>query len=321
MIRRLGKAVAASAVGWPVTARVARGKGITVLMYHRIEGAGEAFSGPGRERFREQMRWVRRRCAPIAPEEFRPVLEGRQRTARPAVLVTFDDGYRDFHDHAYPVLQELRIPAVVFLATGVVDRGGLIWTDSVGWAVHHSRRPIVKLPWNGSSRVLSSSSERDACAGVCKAFLKSVPDAERTRWLAELFAALDVDPKDGSAGRQMLNWDEVRATMEYARFGGHTHTHPILSQVGAREAEEEIRLCRDRIRDETGQVPRYFAYPNGRAQDFSEETKGILRRCGFELAFSTIEGIHQRGMDCYAIRRQPTGGRTIGDFAWLVAGH
>jgi peptidoglycan/xylan/chitin deacetylase (PgdA/CDA1 family) len=321
MIRRLGKALAASAVGWPVTARVARGNGITVLMYHRIRDEEEVFSGPGIERFRKQMLWVRHRCTPIAPEEFLPVLEGQQRTPRPAVLVTFDDGYRDFHDHAYPVLQELRIPTVVFLATGVVDRGGLIWTDSVGWAVHRSRRPIVRLPWDGRSQALASMPSRDECAGACKAFLKNVPDAERTRWLAELFAALDVDPQDGSAGRQMLNWDEVRATMEYTRYGGHTHTHPILSQVGVREAEEEIRLCRDRIGDETGQVPRYFAYPNGRAQDFTEDTKGILRRCGFELAFSTIEGIHQRGMDCYAIRRQPTGGRTIGDFAWLVAGH
>jgi peptidoglycan/xylan/chitin deacetylase (PgdA/CDA1 family) len=235
--------------------------------------------------------------------------------------VTFDDGYRDYHDQAYPVLHELRIPAVVFLATAFVDRGGLIWTDAVNWAVHRSRRPYAELPWDGSRQALTSVPERDACVDASKAFLKNVSDAERTWWLAELLVALEVDPQDGAAGRQMLNWDEVRATMEYTRYGGHTHTHPILSQVGAREAEEEIRSCRDRIRAETGQAPRYFAYPNGRAQDFTEETKGILQRCGFELAFSTIEGIHQRGMDCYAIRRQPTGGRTIGDFAWLVAGH
>ncbi len=321
MVRRLGKALAASPLGWPVAARVARADGVSVLMYHRIHDGGGPLAGPGVGRFRAQMRWLARRCTPIAPEEFLPVLEGRQRTPRPAVLVTFDDGYRDFHDYAYPVLQELRIPCVVFLATAFIDRGGLIWTDAVTWAVHRSRRPIVRLPWSGHSQALASAPEREACARACTAFLKGVPDAQRTRWLAELFTALDVDPQDGSAGRQMLNWDEVRATREHARYGGHTHTHPILARVDAREAEQEIRLCRDRIRDETGQAPRYFAYPNGRAQDFSEDTKAILQRYGFELAFSTIEGIHRPGMDPYAIRRQPTGGRTLGDFAWLVAGH
>jgi hypothetical protein len=47
----------------------------------------------------------------------------------------------------------------------------------------------------------------------------------------------------------------------------------------------------------------------------------LLQRHGFEMGFSTIEGVHQPGMDRYAIRRQPTGAASIGDFAWLVAGN
>jgi peptidoglycan/xylan/chitin deacetylase (PgdA/CDA1 family) len=112
----------------------------------------------------------------------------------------------------------------------------------------------------------------------------------------------------------------VRATIGLTRYGGHTHTHPILSQVDGERAEREIRVCHERITAETGVAPRYFAYPNGRAQDFSDETKAILRRCGYELAFSTIEGLHAPGMDPYAIRRQPTRAARLADYAWLVAG-
>jgi peptidoglycan/xylan/chitin deacetylase (PgdA/CDA1 family) len=135
-----------------------------------------------------------------------------------------------------------------------------------------------------------------------------------------LFDELGVDSQDGGAGRQMLSWAEVRATIGLTRYGGHTHTHPILSQVSGERAEREIRLCHERIAAETGIAPRFFAYPNGRAQDFGDETKAILRRFGYELAFSTIEGLHAPGMDRYAIRRQPTGSTRLEDFAWLVAG-
>lgn len=320
IIRKTIKTIAASPGAWPVVARVVRGEGITTLMYHRIQADGNGFQGPGVDTFREQMRWLKAECMPVHPDQFVEVLQGR-RTRRPAVLVTFDDGYRDYHDHVYPVLKELEIPAVVFLATRFVDEGGMIWTDAVTWAVHHSPVSEVDLPWPGGSRFdLSAPGGRRTCVDACKAFLKNIGDEERNRWQEQLFQVLAVDPLGEGPGRQMLNWDEVRATMEYTTYGGHTHTHPILSRVDSLVAEREIRKCRDRIREETGVSPRYFAYPNGRAQDFTEETKNILQREGFELAFSTVEGIQRRGMDPFAIRRQPTGARTIGDFAWLVAG-
>lgn len=85
----------------------------------------------------------------------------------------------------------------------------------------------------------------------------------------QLFNILGVDPNSSNIQRQMLTWDEVRATMKLTYFGGHTHTHPILSQLDSQSAEDEIRTCRDRIYQETGITPRYFAYPNGRAIDFS----------------------------------------------------
>ena len=44
----------------------------------------------------------------------------------------------------------------------------------------------------------------------------------------------------------MLTWDEVRATLDLTRYGGHSHTHPILSRLDRADAEREIRTCRDR---------------------------------------------------------------------------
>ncbi len=40
---------------------------------------------------------------------------------RPGQAVTFDDGFETVYRHAWPVLQELRIPATVFLNTAYLD--------------------------------------------------------------------------------------------------------------------------------------------------------------------------------------------------------
>ncbi len=320
MIKRLVKTAAATPMAWSLAARLRGNRGLCVLMYHRVVRRGDPFPGTLLDDFVRQMRWLARTCTPIAPEGFDEALRAPP-PDRPPVLVTFDDGYRDYAENAHPVLAELGIPALVFLATSFMDRGELIWTDAVTWALRRSARGSLTLPWDRATTLpLGTDAERARAERTSKGHLKGVSDAERERWQAALFDELGVDPQDGSAGRQMLSWAEIRATIGLTRYGGHTHTHPILSQVDEARAEREIRTCRDRIAAETGVTPRWFAYPNGRAQDFSDGTKAILRRCGFDLAFSTIEGLHAPGMDRYEVRRQPTGATRLSDYAWLVAG-
>lgn len=320
MSKRFIKQLCTTTPFWRLFAGALRPQGLTVLMYHRIVAPGDAFPGTPVGQFRAQMQWLRRHCEPIAPEHFEESLLVSS-WAKPPVLVTFDDGYRDYHDNAYPILRELDIPSVVFLATSFIDDGGLIWTDAVTWAFRTTACTEFVVPWEPDVVLaIDDASTLERAELRCKHFLKGVPDIERMRWERELYTVLGVEPRASAPGRQMLDWNEVRKTADLTRYGGHTHTHPILSQLDSQRMEDEIRLCRERIERETGVAPRYFAYPNGRAQDFNDETKTLLRKHGFELGFSTVEGIHRRGMDPLAIVRQPTGSRTLGDFAFIVAG-
>ena len=298
-----------------------RAPGVSVLMYHRIAQTGSLFGGLDRDRFWRQMRWLKKHCHIIGPEQYLEAIRKPARTRLP-VLVTFDDGYRDYHDNAYPILDELGIPSIVFLATSFIGTERLIWTDAVSWAFRTTRCGKVNPPWaTHETWSLHDTQMRSWATSAAKNYLKDIPDVTRLSMLTRLYQLLDVTPDNSDAGRQMLTWDEVRKTTGYTNYGGHTHTHPILSQLPADAADEEIRLCRDRILAETGQAPRYFAYPNGRAQDFTATTQASLRRHGFELGFSTIEGINNAATDRYAILRQPTTARALADFAWLVTGH
>lgn len=319
MVKRLIKKGLASPWGWRLSAPLRR-RGVIVLMYHRINAGPAHFPGLDLAHFRRQMEWLRENCTPIWPERMFEAARQADRQ-RPPVIVTFDDGFRDYHDCAYPILRSLDIPAVVFLSTQFMDRGGVIWTEALHWAATATRRQSARLPWQPEREwPLVSPAERLRFVAECKAYLKNVPDDERRRHAARIQEELDVPPPEECLGRQMLNWDEVRATHEGTRFGGHSHSHPILSRLQPAEMETEIRLCRERIAAETGTEPRYFAYPNGRAADFNQTTRDLLRQQGFLLAFSTIEGINGPDADSFALRRIGSWWeRGIEDFATQVA--
>jgi peptidoglycan/xylan/chitin deacetylase (PgdA/CDA1 family) len=105
---------------------------VPVLVYHHIaaEVRGRVVVSP--RAFEEQMRYLKARGFRVvtlsALVEF--LARGRQ-LPRGAVVLTFDDGYRSFLDHAYPVLKELGFTATLFVYTDYVGTGrqSMSWTD------------------------------------------------------------------------------------------------------------------------------------------------------------------------------------------------
>jgi peptidoglycan/xylan/chitin deacetylase (PgdA/CDA1 family) len=316
LVKQTIKRSFASPLGWRILGPVLRRPGVIVLMYHRILGPDRSLVGLPVEEFADQMAWVRANCEPIHPDTL--VERARHPTRmKPAVLITFDDGYRDYHDLAYPILKRLQIPAVVFLATSFLDDGGMIWTDTVQWAALSTKKDRVKLPWSNETISMPDENARAALGGKARQHLKALPDVERRAAVDALLAELGNPPP---RERQMLTWDEVRAAERFTIWGGHSHTHPILSKLDRAGADREIRTCRDRIVQETGRAPKYFAYPNGRPADYTRETQSILRDHGFEIAFSTTEGIAGADSDWMAVQRLPGEAAGVADFAWIAAG-
>jgi len=126
---------------------------ITVLMYHRV---GEAVNDWERkycvspQRFASHMRALERRGMHACTlEAFASWLDGRQPLPQGAFLLTFDDGFMGVHEHAFPILAELRWPAVMFLVSGRIGQDD-------GWTV--SENPAKRtFPLLGRSEIEAMS--------------------------------------------------------------------------------------------------------------------------------------------------------------------
>lgn len=95
----------------------------TVIAYHAVgdcpsdDDPHNLFVSPGQ--FRRQMAFLARRRAVVALDA---LLAGDVPRKRPAVAITFDDGYRSVLTEAGPVLQAYGFPATVFVPTAFLGR-------------------------------------------------------------------------------------------------------------------------------------------------------------------------------------------------------
>src|SRR5437868_12091136 len=99
---------------------------LTILMYHKIDELRAGVRHPGNyvspEQFRRQMDalllWGYRT---ITFEQWLDYRAGSLRSLpRRPLIVTFDDGYTCFDRHAWPVLRERGMRAMVFLVAGQI---------------------------------------------------------------------------------------------------------------------------------------------------------------------------------------------------------
>jgi peptidoglycan/xylan/chitin deacetylase (PgdA/CDA1 family) len=99
------------------------GPGLFVLIYHRVgAGQGREMDMPVR-RFARQMRELTGRGALVGLREGLDRLSAGD-LQEDLVAVTFDDGYHEVYEHAWPILRDLRVPATVFLPTAFTEGSG-----------------------------------------------------------------------------------------------------------------------------------------------------------------------------------------------------
>jgi len=229
----------------------------------------------------------------------------------PTVLLTFDDGHRCLSKTVYPILRRRGIRAIAFLATEPISEGLYVWPDEV-------RARLLANPGFDTMRLRvggDGGNTRLEEANRLISRMKQLPDVKRREILDDIrdrtSLALERSP--------MISWADARSMSDTFHWGAHTHSHPILSRVDKVAARYEICRSREIIEAETRQDVIHFAYPNGRAGDFSATTQRILREEGFCSAFSTEAGYVACGDNPMDLRRCPSSAESLRDFAWMTA--
>ena len=274
-----------------------------ILYYHRVNDEHDPFypSMPV-DVFERQMRFVARRYKVVSLTRLLEHLE----SGAPGTLlaITFDDGYRDNYENAFPILQRYGLVATIFLSTGSLDTGDPLWFEVLAGAVKTTSHEFLDLEVDIPRRFwMRTLDERLRANSELFALLRRVPEDERRQRLHAILRELAA-PDAGSRRDMMLTWDQVRRMKQHGvDFGGHTVTHPFLSRLTRDQVSWEVSECKRRIEAELQAPVSHFAYPNGREEDFGPWNKDVLREAGYKAALSTIWGLNYQSTDRMELRR------------------
>jgi peptidoglycan/xylan/chitin deacetylase (PgdA/CDA1 family) len=220
-------------------------------------------------------------------------------------VITFDDGFRNFANVAYPVLRAKSLPVTVFLSSGLIGSSELFWFDRVERVLLQNRLQEISLRV-GHRRLQIVLREKEQAIKQLVEEMKALSYSERERVLAEL-VRMSGDSKMESLGDEYLpmSWEEVRelAKDKNVTFGSHTVSHSIVRWLGEEDLHREIVQSKKTLEDNLQGPIEHFSYPNGQAKDFNHRAKKLLALAGYKSASTTIEDLNYQDTDCFELRR------------------
>ena len=302
-VRGLVKTSAARAVSWSRADRlIGAVTGLRhrplVLGYHRVVedfAASVESAIPANltsiRMLEQQLDWVGRRFRFVTLDELGERVE--RRDAEPVAAVTFDDGYRDVYEVAFPVLSRKGIPAAVFVITEMVGTLRPPRCDRLYVLVARafSRRPSARARLAGLIEKLelhAADGRRFALPETALAttvhLLRTFPRVAIERIIESLETEVDVP---GDVTRRMLpmTWDMLAAMKAAGTvIGSHTRRHLLLPLEQPDVIADELSGARAEIERRLGGTVRHFAYPDGQ---FNRASAAAVAAAGYRFAFTT----------------------------------
>src|SRR5256886_4335763 len=285
-----------------VASRLARR--FQVLAYHKVSPDPHPFFEPDHPTaFEQHMRFLSR-CYRVMP--LMELVERNRRGDIPhrAVAITFDDGYRDNYEYAFPILKKYGIPATIFVATGSIDTGEPLWHDRIFDSFRYTRREHVSLRHIGLRDFsLETDQLRRHSLALVLTRAKELYGHSRCKFVEEVEKALKPN-LPASLKHRMLTWQQIREMHQNGIvFGSHTVTHPVLSRIPRDEVVKELSESKRQLSEHLNTTVCAFAYPNGHSADYNDEVKTVLKETGYLCAVNCESGFNHVFSDPFEIRR------------------
>jgi len=185
-----------------------------------------------------------------------------------SIVITFDDGFYDFYEVAFPALQEFGFPATVYQTTYYADHRFPIFNlvvNYIFWRAHRRTFDTGKFGLRQSFD-LSKLAGREYATNAFRTFARDhfYTPAQKDALAAGIAAELGVDYDEIRSLRMLQLMTAVEITEVSERgIDIQLHTHRHRTPHDAKLFTREIRDNREWIRTRIGRQPSHFCYPSG----------------------------------------------------------
>lgn len=248
--------------------------------------------------FEQHLDWIERRYRFVSLDELAVTLESKETGGKPVAAITFDDGYQDVYQNAFPILQRRGIPSAVFVVTRLIgthrlqvhDELHLLLTSMLqqSSAAREDRcRDLVAslgLPNQPAERLTRRLIDAKNPFEATRAVLETLNQAAIERFLIVLRGR--VSPlEDELRDFQMLDWDMLAEMVAGGvTVGSHTRSHALLANETPQVLRDEVEGSRRELEQRLGVPILHFAYPDGQ---FNASAIQAVADAGYRTAYTT----------------------------------
>jgi peptidoglycan/xylan/chitin deacetylase (PgdA/CDA1 family) len=213
--------------------------------------------------------------------------------SRRFVCLTFDDGYRDVKQWAYPILKDAAVPFAIYVPTSFPDRLGELWWLALEAVI--ARNDHIGVQINGRNRTFDCSTiaEKRALFDELYWWLRAQPtEAQLRNAIQNLAACYNVDIAK-FCKELCMSWGELAelAADPLVTIGAHTVNHPMLAKLPPQTVRSEMNLSRSIIEAALAVRPQHLSYPVGDRSSAGPREFAIAAELGFKTAVTTRPGV------------------------------
>ena len=245
---------------------------------------------------------------------------------KPFLAVTFDDGYKDNSDFAFPVLRKHNIPWTVYIAPGLVNGDTHLWWEIAEMAVAKLDQITIAAPQGRLSLACRTGADKiSAFNRIQHHIMHDMPEESVALFTRDLATLAGIDP-DAHNRSELMDWNQIRAISldPLCTIGSHTLHHFHLARLNDAALKREFALAIAAIEMETGIKPKHVAYPYGYKHAVGWRETELAGNLGHATGVTTRHGMlfaqHREVMT--ALPRISVNGKhqNVGDVKLMLSG-
>jgi peptidoglycan/xylan/chitin deacetylase (PgdA/CDA1 family) len=284
-----------------------------ILAYHRVVPKSmldPTIQMPGmyvsEESFEMHMEWIKNNFDIVKLEDIIHQIQNKREWVKPQCAITFDDGWKDNYEYAFPILKRHNIPATIFLVGSDMEK-----KKPICWYIIFEA--IVK------SDDLPKYLLRDFSVDNNIVHLIENSPVERARKIINLLRELPYDKfinvcrKFEKYFSDYMIYDEFRKKYETLSrrdvqemsqynidFGYHSLNHFMLTKVTPENLKKELMIPVSLIKDKSINFKPIFCYPDGK---YNNDIIDLLQNYNYIGAVSLRKGLIDINTKCFEICR------------------
>ena len=222
------------------------------------------------------------------------------------VVVSFDDGFRDIYDNAFPILKKYNIPFTLYLTSDFPEGKADIWWIQLDRIVENTPLPPSRgdegegltSRRDDGKELTSRGDEGERFENILKEIYQN-PDN-----MCKTMHKMTKTMVDMELCKELaLSWEQLREMVDsgLCTVGGHSKTHPGLTRIPKEEVLYELTESKKVIESHLPVKVKHFSSPHS-MEDAA--IRSLIKMAGYETAVIGYGGGVRRGDNLYRLKRK-----------------